>query len=129
MGMYTELILGAELKKDTPEHVIGVLKYILGETEEKPDNFPLSEGRCEWLLRGTSCSFGVSTPVNKLIFDDVIGYWIISSRSNIKNYGGEIEEFLNWLKPYISGGSGARDFYAITIYEEAESPTIHYLID
>lgn len=127
--MYTELILGADLKKDTPPEVIETLKYILGEIEEKPTNFPLSEGRCEWLLRGASCSFGVSSPVSKLWFDEVIGYWIISSRSNIKNYGGEIEEFLEWLKPYISSGSGNRNFYAITIYEDSEIPQIYYLND
>lgn len=32
MGMYTELILGAELRKDTSEKVIEVLRFILGET-------------------------------------------------------------------------------------------------
>jgi hypothetical protein len=50
MGMYTELIFGAELKKDTPNEVIEALKYMLRETETKPTNFPLPDGRCEWLF-------------------------------------------------------------------------------
>ena len=39
MGMYTELILGAELIKETPKEVVDVLKYLteyeLGKEEPK----------------------------------------------------------------------------------------------
>ena len=59
MGMYTELIFGAELKIDTPELVIDSLKYILGETRERPECFPLPEGNSEGLFRGSSYYFGV----------------------------------------------------------------------
>lgn len=44
MGMYTELIFGADLKKDTPKNVIEALKYMIGDTEEKPNDFPLPDG-------------------------------------------------------------------------------------
>lgn len=127
MGMYTELIFGAGLKKDTPIEVIEALKYMIGETEEKPINFPLPDGRCEWLFRGASYYFGVSRPVSKMMYDDIGENWIVSTRSNIKNYGGEIETFLEWIKPYIDGGSGARDMYAIVTYEESDEPKIYYL--
>ena len=125
--MYTELIFGADLKKDTPENVIEVLKYMVGDTEEKPKDFPLPEGRCEWLFRGSSYYFGVNAPVSKLWKDDIGENWVLSTRSNIKNYCGEIEAFLEWIKPYIDGGSGYRDMYAIVIYEEAKTPNIYYL--
>lgn len=128
MGVYTELIFGASLKKDTPTEVINTLKYIVGEIKEKPENFPLSEGRCEWLLTGGSYYFGVSEPVTKL-WQDIQDDWRLSARCSIKNYGGEIEEFLEWIKPYIDGGSGSRDIYAYTIYEEDREPTIYYLTD
>lgn len=127
MGMYTELIFGAGLKKDTPENVIEVLKYMVGDTEEKPKDFPLPEGRCERLFRGSSYYFGVNEPLWKMWKDDIGENWVLSTRSNIKNYGGEIEAFLEWIKPYIDGGSGYRDMYAIVTYEEAESPDIYYL--
>ena len=127
MGMYTELIFGADLKKDTPAEVIEALKYMIGETEEKPINFPLPDGRCEWLFQGASYYFGVNRPVGKMIYDDIGENWMVSTRSNIKNYEGEIEAFLEWIKPYIDGGSGARDMYAIVTYEEAEAPKIYYL--
>lgn len=127
MGMYTELIFGAGLKKDTPEKVIEVLKYMVGDTKEKPKDFPLPEGRCERLFRGSSYYFGVNEPLWKMWKDDIGENWVLSTRSNIKNYGGEIEAFLEWIKPYIDGGSGYRDMYAIVTYEEDEAPKIYYL--
>lgn len=127
MGMYTELIFGASLKSDTPKIVIESLKYMIGETKKKPKDFPLPNGRCEWLFRGSSYYFGVSSAVSKIWKDDISGEYIISTRSNIKNYEGEIETFLEWIKPYIESGSGERDMYAIVIYEEQSEPTVYYL--
>lgn len=129
MGMYTELIFGADLKKDTPEIVIESLKYMLGDIEEKPKDFPLPEGRCEWLFQGGSYYFGVNSPVKKMWFDDISKQYCISTRSNIKNYSDEIETFLEWIEPYIDSGSGNRDMYAIVIYEDSSEPTIYYKSD
>lgn len=129
MGMYTELIFGATLKKDTPNEVIEALKYMIGETKEKPVNFPLPDGRCEWLFQGGSYYFAINNSVTKMWLDDIDKQWHISTRSNIKNYENEIETFLEWIKPYIDGGSGIRDLYAITIYEEQDTPTLYYLDD
>ena len=126
MGMYTELIFGADLKKETPQSVIDTLSYIIGNTADKPRDFPFPDGRLEWLLRGGSYYFAVNEPVSKM-WEDSSGCWRISTRSNIKNYGSEIEEFLSWIKPYIDGGSGARDMYAIVTYEEFNEPEIYYL--
>ena len=127
MGMYTELIFGAELKKETPERVINALKYMIGELEDKPDDFLLPEGSCEYVLKGSSYYFGVNKAAYKLWFDEISKSWRISSRSNIKNYENEIEMFLEWIKPYIESGSGAKNMYAITIYEADFEPTIYYL--
>ena len=129
MGMYTELIFGAVLKKDTPSEVIETLKYMLGEIEEKPNNFPLHNGRCEWLFQGGSYYFAVNNSVNKMWLDDIDKRYHISTRSNIKNYANEIETFLEWIKPFIEGGSGNREMYAITMYEDSELPNIYYLHD
>jgi hypothetical protein len=126
MGMYTELVFGARLKQETPEQVINALKYIIGDLEDTPEDFPLPEGRCEYVLKGRSYYFGVSSSVSKMWFDEIAESWIISSRSSIKNYKNEIETFLEWIKPYIERGSGERDMYAIVIYEEASEPTIYY---
>lgn len=122
--MYTELIFGAELSKGTPKSVIDSLKYMLGKSD-KPKNFPLS--RCEWLFQGASSYFGIDKPVNDMWHCEFSGTWSISTRGNIKNYNGEIEEFLKWIEPHIAFGSGNRDMYAIVTYEDSEQPEIFYL--
>lgn len=124
MGMYTELIFGAELKKDTPIDIINMLKFMFGDSKENPDVF-----KYPYVLRGASYYFAVSTAVNKMWFDDISKQWICCSRSNTKNHDNEIEKFIEWIKPYIDSGSGDRDFYAIVIYEEDSEPTIYYLND
>lgn len=126
MGMYTELILGCELNKNTPNEVIETLKYILGEIEEKPTNFPFNNKstRLEWLLRGSSGYFPCAH--HSLKQCDFLRNYIIDVRCNIKNYLNEIEDFLEWLHPYISCGSGNKNMYAIVIYEEQDTPTIYY---
>lgn len=126
MGMYTELIFGAELKKDTPGEVIESLKYMLGRTE-KPQFFSLPDGRCEWLFRSASYYFAISEAVNNFRYDDISKCWVLSARCNIKNYEGEVETFLEWIKPHIHSGSGYRNMYAIVMCEEASEPTIYYL--
>jgi len=129
MGMYTELIFGANLRSNTPKEVIDTLRYMAGDIE-KPEKlaFETSPGRNP--INGTSSFyFGVSRPLCKMWFDEISDEWIISSRCNIKNYENEIESFLEWIKPYIDGGSGDRDMYAIKIYEESSEPTIYYLYD
>ena len=129
MGMYTELIFGASLKKDTPETVINALKYMIGETEEKPLDFPLPDGRCESLFQYGSYYFAINEPVKKMWLDEIDKEWRISTRSNLKNYEGEIETFLEWIEPYIESGSGNREMYAIVLYEEFDEPTIYYKND
>jgi hypothetical protein len=127
MGMYTELIFGASFKKDTPDQVIQAIKYMLGERKEKPSDFPLPEGRCEWLFQSGSFYFAVDKPVNEFWYDNIKEAWTLSVRGNIKNYAQEIETFLEWVKPYIKKGAGAKNMYAIVMYEESEEPQIYYL--
>ena len=125
--MYTELIFGAALKENTPSQVIEALKYMVGETKEKPSDFPLPEGRCEWLFRSGSYSFAINESVSKMWLDNIDNQWHISTRSNIKNYENEIETFLEWIKPHIDSGSGNNDLYAIVMYEDEDTPTLYYL--
>ena len=124
MGMYTELIFGASLKEDTPINVIDTLRYMVGDIDKLVEPaIDLDRNP----LQGGSYSFGVNTPVSKLLFSETTGEWMLSARANIKNYCSSIEKFLEWIKPYISSGSGCRDMYAIVIYEEDDTPTMHYL--
>lgn len=122
MGIYTELIFGCSLKKDTPIEVINKLRSMCGH--EGFEYFGDDGRNVFWCY---SYSFGVSQSKPYMAYDD--GVWVISTRGNIKNYLGEIEDFLKWIKPYIESGSGSRDMYAIVMYEEDETPTIYYLHD
>lgn len=130
MGMYTELILGCKLKKDTPEDVIQILKFLVGDGE-KPKALPCHEfftsARWDIALTMSSYYFAICESLQKFWKDKISETWIISTRSNIKNYDNEIEKFLDWLKPYIHQGSGQRNFFAISCYEASEEPTIYYL--
>ena len=131
MGAYTELIFGASIKKDAPKEVINTLHYLVNGKkiyEEVEIKKSVTDGR-NVLNGGGSYYFGVCNGVAKMWFDDIRSEWIISSRTNIKNYESEIEKFLEWIKPFIESGSGDREMYAITIYEEQSEPTVYYLYD
>lgn len=124
--MYTEIIFGASLKSDTPKQVIDALKYMIGETKEIPEDFPFEEGRHYYLFNSASYYFGICEPVCKMWFDEIGKNWILSARSNIKNYCNEIETFIEWIKPFIESGSGKRNMFAVVTYEEQEEPTFYY---
>jgi hypothetical protein len=127
MGMYTELILGARLRKDTPKEVIDALHGMIdGEIKTKIDHPFFAKYRARILFRCSSFYFGVNEPLSKMWFDEISKEWAISTRSNIKNYDGEIEAFIDWIKPYIASGSGAREMFAVVLYEEDYEPTIYY---
>lgn len=124
--MYTELIFGASLKTDTPKEVIDTLRYMVGDIEQ-PEKLAFDSNRNP--LIGGSHHFGVISGATKMYYNDTAKCWVLSSRANIKNYDSDIETFLEWIKPFVDSGSGDRDMYAITIYEEQSEPTIYYLYD
>lgn len=128
MGMYVELIFGAQLKKDTPKEVIDTLKYMIEDDDDASEPEPISSGKIEGsLFRHYSTSFPVSTPQRTIIYDKIEKCYVVSTRSSFKNYNREIETFLEWIKPYIDFGSGLWGMYAITMYELFAEPTIYYL--
>ena len=134
MGMWTELILGAKLKKKTPKYVIDTLRYLVGDLPRKPKKYPATfkinnpfSTDYDQMFTYSHWYFAIDKPFAELWIDPVDGCYKINTRSNLKNYDNQIEIFLKWLKPYIAKGSGARDMYAIVTYEEDSEPTIYYL--
>ena len=133
MGMYTELIFGAELKPDTPSDVLEILYYMLYEVGDyvftcKETHKLFTTERWERMFNCSSYYFGVNEPINKMWSDDITGSFRLSIRCNLKNYNNEIELFLDWIKPFICQGSGINNMYAIVTYEEG-LPTIYNLDD
>jgi len=133
MGMYTEFVFGCELKKDTPIDVINILKYIFnGEGNKDKLNLPnhpfFTSFRWRIIAHCSSYYFGYSKSLSNLYYDDISNRWKFAIRSSIKNYECEIENFIDWIRPYIEEGSGwPREFLGYSIYEEDEHPKLYYL--
>jgi hypothetical protein len=98
MGMYTELVLKTTVSETLPPEVEAVLQHLFGGLEDKPDKLPDHEFfTCpRWDFIGQCSSFYHHPEVLNSYTN---GY--IFSRSDLKNYAGEIEAFINWLQPYI----------------------------
>lgn len=131
MGMYTEIIFGAELKKEAPESIINTIQYLVdgkdvSELENAPDHDFFRSERT-WLIRSGGSYYFPGTVEPKFWHDDISQSWFLHFRTNIKNYDSEIEKFIDWIKPYIGDGVGGRRFFAIVTYEEQDEPTIYYL--
>ena len=114
MGYYTEIIFGAELKQDIPVEVVnGIQELVDGWIPGKI------------ALRTWSYYFPLSKMQPVFELDDISKSYHLSFRSNMKNYKNEIENFINWIRPYVDSGSGERDFIAIVTNEDGE-PKVHY---
>ena len=130
MGMYTEIIFGAVLKENTPKLIIDTIKKLINNYEDidnKTMKHPFFNSDRNWLLNSGGSYYFPGTIKPKFWFDNITNQWFLLFRTNIKNYDNEIEKFLDWIFPYISQGSGSRNFYAIVTYEEQSIPTIYYL--
>lgn len=143
MGMYTEFIFGAELSKDTPKICIDALDYSINNrkdpssiafrqedmiartsSQEDIDDFidKYDFGR---LFHSCSYYFGAANPMSNFHYDSISESYHISTRADLKNYSGSIEKFIEYITPYIKGGSGPIDVFAYVQYEESDYPTIY----
>jgi len=124
MGMYTEIFVKVEFKPESPELFIDCLKWLAG-VGEKPKALPehrlFSLPRFEQVL---TCSSYYHQPraTTQMWFDDIAGQWYLCSRSDLKNYDGEIAAFFDWIKPHVDCNPGA--FIGYSLYEEDDSPTL-----
>lgn len=127
MGMYTQLHYGVRLKKNTPQQVVDLLQFMLGDEAKKPTELPdhdlFRTSRWSYMLTCDSYYFNYKTCSNMRL-DDIAGQWFFSVTCNVKNYNNEIEKFIDWLMPYVEAMEG--DFLGYSRYEETETPTIIY---
>lgn len=123
MGMYTQLVLHINLKEDTPEDVINILKYMMGEIEtEHTDSHDLFDcEKWDWFLRSDSYYFSGFTK-SEMRFDDISNCWKVNIHCNVKNYNHEIQKFWNWIKPHVD----TDDLCGYYRYEENWEPTLLY---
>lgn len=131
MGMYTELCLGVEFKQDTPGWVIDTLSFMArpgakpGETPPPHESHKLFQTeRWDWMLRSGGSYYFDAKPVLRWE-KDRIGGWYLTVWTNIKNYAGEWEAFLDFIAPYLE----SEGFIGHHRYEEDENPTLLYAKD
>lgn len=125
MGMYTELYLSVEFKKDIPADVVLILKHLFGDEEVTLPALPDHEFfQCDrWSMIGRCSSFYfVPFATSKLHRDDLNSQYYLTTRSDLKNYGGEIKKFLDWIMPYLDQMDG--DHLGHYRYEEDDAPTL-----
>lgn len=124
MGMYTALHFNSELVKDTPEDVINALKLMLDS--DLLDNLTITHDlfktdRWRYMLKTDSYYFDADTH-STLRFDEISHRYYLCIRCNLKNYGSEIEKFIDWIKPYTEKDTG--DFLGHYQYEEDQDINI-----
>jgi hypothetical protein len=126
MGMYTELVYNSELKTDIPKSVIDIINYMLGDRESKPetpDHELFHTTRWDFMLTCDSYYFDADTN-STLRFDEISGTYYLNIRCNFKNYDGEIDLFIDWIRPYIDKFEG--ELLGFYRFETSEDPTIIY---
>ena len=122
MGMYTEVLVKARLKKDLPDNVLKVVDFMFGNGNP-PDVLPehpfFTLPRWDLVGRCSSWYHHPSTvnSINKEYTD-----WAVFSRSDLKNYGGEIEAFFDWFRTVIDEEEGKCIGYSW--YEEDDIPSL-----
>jgi hypothetical protein len=121
--MYTELYLAVQIKPSAP---MDVLEYMFNGGEE-PAQLPDHEFfKCDrWHSVGSGSSFYfVPDALSKLFPPNHTGSRTLITRSDLKNYDGEILKFIDWIDPYIDASDG--DHIGHHRYEEEELPTLLY---
>jgi hypothetical protein len=126
MGMYTEIYINVDLKKDTPDDVIGVLKALCRILPDQECDEVIADYPSRWIHLFSNMSYYTpNTYCHSLTFDAISNQWSLLGKGDIKNYGNEIEEFFEWIMPWIEGSVG--DFIGYQRYEEDQLPTLHTL--
>jgi hypothetical protein len=139
MGMYTECYVNVRLVENLPKKIIEVLEYLFDNSwydndegmhvQEKQEPAALPDHKffstCRWRLIGSGASFyHIPFPTSKILLE--LDQYYLTSRSDLKNYEGEIELFFDWLMPYIDAFEG--EFIGYSRYEEDDMPQLFFKV-
>lgn len=121
MGMYTEILVKADVNvnnlSDTEKSVLNHLFNDGDRPDSLPDHPFFTLDR--WSQIGRMSSFYHHPKAVNSVSD--CGEYIFS-RSDIKNYNGEIEQFFDWFKPLTTAQNG--ECIGYKWYEEDDVPTL-----
>lgn len=131
MGMYTEFFFRAPVKGDTPDDLIA---WLQAQSEsEGMDHTPYNDHpffSCDhWpsLLHGAGAVYQDSRPM-RFVLPDPERPWVypfLSIHSSLKDYGGEVDEFIDWISPHLDLLKG--EFLGYKLYELDDTPTLFHL--
>ena len=126
MGMFTETYVNVDLKASTPDDVITVLKAMCGKLDEDSEREALKDLPDRWRQLFSDGSYYTSRTHCKFLERDTISkQWALLGKGDIKNYRGEIQEFFEWISPWVDGNEG--DFIGYSRYEESQQPQLYFL--
>lgn len=109
MGYYTELYLHCKFKSNLPTEIEDVLKFLFDTTQDrklpKLPKHPLFKTE-RWPVIGRMTGNNYSAVSQLYFFESTrrpeSSRYELTTRFDIKNYGDEIREFLDWIKPHIN---------------------------
>lgn len=130
MGHYTEFVFGVSLLSTTPKIVINVLDYLVNREEliNIPNHEFFNCNRYSYIATSSSYYFGYSDSSSTFNSkaDNINNEYLLSIRSNIKNYDNEIDKFVDWIRPYVNSGSGSKELLGYKLSEESVIPYLFY---
>ena len=120
MPVCTEGFVRAVVMADTPLPVIDALHCMVGNIQEKDVDWNSPELQVAFLLeegsRGRSLwNFVVRHSDQPSVFvrDGNRGHWHLHALTSVKNYNHELEQFFNWIRPYLREKAGEFIGYAV----------------
>lgn len=127
MGMYTEVLLKANILTEDPQ-VVAVLKHLWQEGPS-PETLPAHPlfACARWTALGSGSSF-YHHPAAVISVVKIEGGcadtldWYVFIRVDLKNYEEEVEKFFDWIMPYVHDGAGQTVGYSW--YEEERDPSL-----
>lgn len=125
--MYTKLSVDILFRENLPEEVVAALDVMSGNndyiSQTLPEHDLFKTSRWDFMFCWSSfCTTPFS--LTKFHKDEISKTYYLTSSSDFKNYDGEIDLFFDFIAPYVEDG-----FLGYSQYEEAEHPTLHYVID
>lgn len=129
MGMYTEIYITAPVRADAPAEVIAALRSMFdpdwGDFDAPAIEHPFFNAPRRRRIGSCSSYCFVPYATSRMHYSEISKQWYVTSRSDLKNYDGEIEHFFDWVTPYLDVTVGL--FFGYSRYEEHLAPTLYFM--
>jgi hypothetical protein len=124
MGMYTQVFLAIELNELVNQDVLYTLHTMVIDSMYivKGNEKVVFESERSAIMFKCSSAYFVDIVVSKLQYDEHFKTWKLLVHSHFKNYDNDIEEFIEFIKPYCR----RKGLIGYSRYEEDEQPTLYF---